>query len=340
MSHVHRFSRNEVESAPAVDLQVQAIASRQHGRITVAQLLTTGLSRSAVSRRVQRGLRIPVHRGVYAVGHLAPDRDATRMAAVLASGPGAALALSAAADVRGAWRHAVPNVIDVVAPTRRRAQTGIVTHFSRTLEPSDVELVRGIPTTTIPRTLLDLGDVLSPHQLLHVLHRLQYDHRVDVSMLLEVAERGHGRRAGGALRRAAQLYLDHESAGTRSDLEDRLVALVVRAGLPRPLVNVWVRIGSDGVVLEPRRGRRVKPAGVEELDLFWPDHVLDVEVDGAQHDRRMASRSDRERDEALEAAGVRIIRLRARHIEAAERFGGVPRSITRALRGGGRRGSS
>ena len=38
-------------------------------------------------------------------------------------------------------------------------------HRVRRLEPADVTVHDGIPVTTIARTLLDLAEVLQPHQL-------------------------------------------------------------------------------------------------------------------------------------------------------------------------------
>src|SRR5438270_592733 len=53
------------------DRQVVRIASRQHGVITIRQLLAAGLSREAVKSRVERGLLHREFRGVYRVGHRA-----------------------------------------------------------------------------------------------------------------------------------------------------------------------------------------------------------------------------------------------------------------------------
>src|SRR3954465_179300 len=75
------------------------IASGQHGNVTRAQLLGAGISGSAIARRIMRGHLIPRHRGVYRVGHEAPNTEATYMAAVLAAGDGALLAGRAAAHL-------------------------------------------------------------------------------------------------------------------------------------------------------------------------------------------------------------------------------------------------
>jgi len=81
---------------------------------------------------------------------------------------------------------------------------------------------------------------------------------------------------------------------TRSELEDRLLDLVLNAGLPEPRVNAEVVLG----------GRRVVP------DLYWRDRRLVVEADGAAwHDNRVAREADAERQALLEAHGERVLRV-------------------------------
>ncbi|MCW2956522.1 MAG: hypothetical protein JWO69_1391 [Thermoleophilia bacterium] len=321
-------------ASPSFDAAINLIASRQHGRITTAQLTEIGLSSAGIRHRVMRGQLVPVHRGVYAVGHSAPSRVGDLMAAVLAAGPDAALSHAVAVEVRGAWPYRTPELIDVTSPASRRDHAGVRVRQSRTFGPADIVLVDGIPVTSIPRTLLDLGDVLTPYQVAHVLHRLLYDHEVHLYDLRVMAERGTGRRAGRTLRTAIDLHVSG-SAGVRSELEQRWVELVQRQPIVMPLVNVWVRVVRGAVALEPRRGRRARPSGVWELDTYWPAQGVNVEVDGGQHhDRRESKRTDRERDEALGRAGLNVVRIGARHIQRAERYGGLPRPVARALSGG------
>src|SRR6478672_12982255 len=61
-----------------------AIASRQHGVASAAQLLDAGLTRRKISVRMDRGLLHRVHQGVYAVGHHGLSQHGRWMAAVLA----------------------------------------------------------------------------------------------------------------------------------------------------------------------------------------------------------------------------------------------------------------
>src|SRR4051812_49639911 len=77
---------------------VLAIAARQHGVVTTAQLLAAGWSRDAISGR--RGWLRRLHRGVYLVGPVEAEHSRAA-AAVLAAGEMAVLSHSPAAVVWG-----------------------------------------------------------------------------------------------------------------------------------------------------------------------------------------------------------------------------------------------
>lgn len=82
---------------------------------------------------------------------------------------------------------------------------------------------------------------------------------------------------------------------TRSEAERALLALIRRAGLPRPHTNVQVR--------------------GHEVDVYWPEQRLIVEFDGwAYHSTRAAFERDREKDAELQLAGERVIRVTHRQL--------------------------
>ncbi len=52
-----------------------------------------------------------------------------------------------------------------------------------------------------------------------------------------------------------------------------------------------------------------------EVDAYWPDHHLIVELDGYEtHGTRQAFEGDRERDAALLLAGYRVVRITWRQL--------------------------
>ena len=140
------------------------MAARQHGVVTIAQLVALGIDRRAVSRWTRDGRLHALYRGVYAVGHTALSREAEFLAAVLACGDGAALCRVSAAELWRIWRKSAVSP-DVVVPRQRRPQGDIHVLVSRTLEPQDSVVYRGVPITHVARTLVDLSDVLTAHQL-------------------------------------------------------------------------------------------------------------------------------------------------------------------------------
>jgi len=114
-----RVLTGNIPSAPSVDARLAALAARQHGVAGVRQLVALGLSRSAISKRVARGVLHRRYRGVYTVGRAALSREAEWLAAVVAVG-GVALSHHSAAELHGLTR-ARAQAIDVIVPHHRRA---------------------------------------------------------------------------------------------------------------------------------------------------------------------------------------------------------------------------
>ena len=283
---------------PPIDRAIAALASRQHGLVTRTQLRAFGLRDSAITHRAAVGRLHRVHRGVYAVGHrVLPSRGAW-MAATLACGSGAVLSHTSAAAL---WEiRPTEGVVHVTVPTSGgRRRPGLCIHRDPSLGPDEVSTRDRVGVTTVPRTLLDLAGMLPPRALQRALDEAVVIRRVDVSLLDAVIARHAGRH--GAARLAAALEAHRPGTTfTRSDLEERFLALCEAHDLPRPEVN-----------------RRV--AGLE-VDFLFPDARLVVETDGWRfHGTRAAFERDRNRDARLTRAGYRILRFTHRQLEADAR---------------------
>jgi Transcriptional regulator, AbiEi antitoxin len=156
------------------DLGVAALAQRQHGVVSTAQLHATGLGRGAIDLRVRRGRLTRLHRGVYAVGHARLTIRGRYWAALLAcGGPGrAALSHRTAAAV---W-DLLPSPAgryDVTTRRTGKSTPAIRVHRHR-LEAQDIARQEdGLALTTPTRTLIDLADQLTPHQLTRACHRAE-----------------------------------------------------------------------------------------------------------------------------------------------------------------------
>jgi predicted transcriptional regulator of viral defense system len=254
--------------------------------ITTAQLNAAGLSASGVAKRVEARRLHPLYRGVYAVGHNRLSQEAKYLAAVLAAGNGAALSHESAARHWQIWRRKADG-IDVITPAQRRSRPGVTVHRCRDLSADDVTVYRGIPITTVARTLVDLASVLTAAQLANVIHEAGYRKRFSVERTREAVKRARGRDVAN-LHAALQAHASG-SAGTRSDLEDQFLA----------------RVKS-----QPRVNERVE--GIE-VDFYWPDQNLVVEIDGPGHERPRTRAEDARRDRALEAAGLKVVRIPSAH---------------------------
>jgi very-short-patch-repair endonuclease len=201
------------------------------------------------------------------------------MAAILAAGEGAVLSHLSAAKHWNIWRRKTTG-IDVLVPGNRRTRTGFRVHRARHLDPHDVTTHQGIPTTTVPRTLIDLAPTLTPHQLANIIHEAAFRNRFDDRATKMALARAPGRDLTN-LHAALQAHASG-SAGTKSDLEDRFLATTTG----QPLVNHKI-----------------------EVDFYWPDHNLVVEIDGPGHQRPRTKNEDAARDAALKAAGIEVVRI-------------------------------
>jgi hypothetical protein len=278
-----------------MDREISALASAQHGIVARRQLVAFGLSAQTIDRRLRRGRLHLVHRGVYAVGHPVLTVEGRWMAAVLAAGEGAVLSHATAA---AAWdlRPIGSGAIHVTVPdySGRKRRPGIRLHRRRTLEPDETTSHRNLPITTSARTLIDLATVLTGRPLEHALDRAEQLGLVDFADLARRLADRPGRPGAPSL----QAMLSRYTAGTfvtRSDMEERFIALCDDHGVPRPDSNTRI----EGV----------------EVDFVWRDAWLIVEVDGyAYHRSPSAFESDRERDVLLGLAGWRVLRFTWTHV--------------------------
>ena len=285
------------------DLAVAEIAFVQDGVVSVAQLRAVGLGRGAVQHRVRCGRLHPWHRGVYVVGHRRVGPRGRLWAAVLACG-GPYEAVISHRSAAAMWDLVPPpSRIDVIASNGSRSTPAIRVHRTQTLSLTDV--VRdedGLPRTSVARTLRDLAATTATHRLERIAHRAEH------LRILETAELAPHMPGARRLRRAMGTLVAGEPDVTRSELEERFLALVAEAGLPRPEVNARV-LGS-------------------EVDFLWRDRRLIVETDGAAtHLTARAFEEDRRRDVDLHAAGYRVLRFTWRQVVADGAW------IVRTLRG-------
>jgi very-short-patch-repair endonuclease len=295
--------------ATPADLALQEVAARQGGVVSLAQLRAAGMTEGTIRYRVRAGRLLRLHRGVYAVGHSQLTPLGWRWAAVLAcGGPGlAALSHRSAAAV---W-DLLPSPAQFDVSTLANARSTAKIRAHRGLQPLDITTVDGLPVTTLARTLVDLTTTLTPHQTERVVHRAEHLRLLDTRSLDEQLARAHGRPTR-KLRAAVATLAAAEPDITRTVLEERFLALVLDAQLPRPEVNAMV--------------------GDEEVDFLWRTEKLIVETDGAAtHLTAEAFEEDRRRDAVHSVMGFRTLRFTWRQVVYEPRF--VAAAIAAAMAG-------
>jgi len=269
------------------------LAARQRGVITREQLSEVGLTREAIDHWLRAARLHSLYRGVYLLGHLKPTKGARELGAVLACGPGAVVSHRSAA---GLWRL-LPDPagdIDITLAGRHcGVKQGMRIHRVDALDRRDVRRLGGIPVTSPARTILDLATAVPLRDLERALAEAQARRLVRRNDLLSLLARRSGRPGVRVLR--ALMDDDAVPALTRSEAEDRLLALIRAAELPAPEVNVQV--------------------GRYEVDFLWREQRLVVEVDGFRfHSSRAAFERDRLRDAGLAGMGFRVFRTTWRQI--------------------------
>ena len=273
------------------------LAARQHGVVSRPQLLELGLTDDRIRSSIRGGGLHRVHSGVYAVGYRADTREARWMAAVLACGPNAALSHFDAAALWAIHDLLGPRVHVLTRWNRRGA--GLWVHRARRLHPDDLTVERGIPVTSVARTLVDLTQLLGRDRLLRAMREAEFKRLLDHDALDAAVRRARGRRNITVLR--AALVQHRPGQIVRDELEHRFLELIRRAGIPPPETNVKVKT--------KRRSYTV--------DCLWRAEGVAVELDGrAAHAPPAAFERDRERDAALSASGLRPVRFTWQRVTA------------------------
>jgi hypothetical protein len=278
--HVTAISQDSREAA------IRALAGRQSGNISRAQLLEVGLSEGAIDARLRSGALTRRYPGVYALAPARQDPQALIAAAVLAGGPDAVASHASAAWLWGfVPRYEPPPEITLTQGDRRPRH--ILTHRCLSLQPRDVTRQRGVPTTSPARTILDLAPRLTTKQRTRLVNDALLSHHLRQAALRDVLDRSPYHPGTKLLRPFTD---SNPTNPTRSPFEDDFLAFIAKYTLPTPQINVYVS------------GR--------EVDAYFPDHNVIVECDGREyHKNQDAFEDDRERDTENLKHGLITVRL-------------------------------
>jgi very-short-patch-repair endonuclease len=240
--------------ATAVDAAL-ALLARQFSLITRRQWLDNGLSERQLDHATKTKAVSVVHPGVYRLRGAAGSFEQDVLAACLATGGVASHRCAAFLWKLRKFERPVVEILVVSghAPMLR----GVQVRRTGRLDPSERTHIGPIPVTSVARSLLDLVTV-SPRLVEGALDGALHRRKVSLRVLEQVLERA-GRRHRG-YRWLAPLVAERRAgrAPTESELEDDLLDVIRRYGLPEPVPQY------------PYAGRRI--------DFAYPDLELGVEA--------------------------------------------------------------
>jgi very-short-patch-repair endonuclease len=319
------------ENARVRSADAWALARKQHGVVTRAQLEDLGIGPEAIRHRLARGRLHRLMWGVYAVGRPGVTDRGRWMAAVLACGPHALLSHRSAAALLGLrrpWRGPV----EVVVParfTKRRpgihayrraasaADRGDVPPFADSMAAADGDplaaalhwrLGEDIPVTGPAVTLVDLACCLPCGQLEAVINEADHLDLGDPETLRAAID-ALPRRPGA--RRLRSLLDAGTHTLTSTALERHFLPLAREAGLPLPSTQMHL--------------------GGHRVDFYWEDLGLVVETDSLRYHRTAFKQSaDKRRDNDHALSG--LLTLRFTHRQVSYEQGYVRAELKRAVR--------
>jgi len=266
------------------------VAHRRDNVVTLGELLEAGLGPDAVAHRVKAATMQRLHRGVFLLGAAPPTPMARARAAALACGHGAAVSHRSAAEMFGLLPESDHEVDVTVVGRNPGVHAGVRLHRPRALARHDVTNMRGIPVTSVARTICDLAATEEAKDVEHAFQEALYRRIVSERALAAILKREPNRRGAAVIR-----ALLRDPRLTRSEKERVLLRLLAQAQLPKPVTNVRLH----GYL----------------VDAYWPEYGLVLEFDGWQaHGHRSAFETDRKRDQVLLANGLRVIRVTDRQL--------------------------
>jgi very-short-patch-repair endonuclease len=248
----------------AIALRLETAARRQRGLITWRAARAAGLHAETIrglcsSRRWWR-----IADGVYAVRDIDGGPLQRAAAELLSAGELAFLQRRTAAVVHGELDLPPLRAVDVAVPRSCSSRR----YPKRTVPPEHIVEVKGLRTTDLLQTLLDLAGELDDIEWEWALEAVLRKRRVRIADV-EAALAAPGRTDRASVDRVRRvLSLRGSQVPTDSVLETRFVQMCRRYGIPEPERQVEVIIAG---------GFRTYP------DCVWPDAGAFAELDGEGH---------------------------------------------------------
>lgn len=165
---------------------------------------------------------------------------------------------------------------------------GVIVHRPRRIDPEDRVRIDGLPMTSVPRTLLDLAQILPVRRLEKVVEAADRKGDLDINAIQDVLCRYRGHRGRKPLKRIIGSFIS--TPDVNEGIERDFQLFLHEYGFPTPQTNVLV----EGLL----------------VDCWWPDARFVVELDSrGWHKTWQAHERDRRRDAILLRAGITSLRI-------------------------------
>ena len=307
------------------------LAAKQHGVISAAEAANFEVTRAQLRSGIRRGDWLTPHAGVL-IAAAAPTTWMQRCM-VATQRSGGLISHRAAARLHGLdGFHGTENgtrsrgsgsrivgrgiggagrggddeagLVELTVPDSKSRATGdFLVHRTCVLAPEDCTVTAGIAVTSIARTLVDLGAVVSDDRVEQALDdaiRRGYSLRWITETLNRVDRPGP---SGCASLRRVLARPDRQGPIPDSMFERSMERMAVACGLPQPerQFRVYEGLGSThgglGIL-------------VAQLDAAWPAAKLGVEAHSSRwHDGNRRGRADQRRDNRLAGLGWELLYL-------------------------------
>jgi very-short-patch-repair endonuclease len=304
-------SMSDLLASKRLDPALAAVAAKQHGTFSFAQVVEAGGDASTVNHRIRAGRWLRLSPRAYAFAGTPVSFHSKVMAACLTAGHGAFVSHATAAEL---WMPTGASPSIHLWSPRRISAAGITSHLGM-LDSADVTRLGPIPLTRPERTLIDVASMKSTEKLGGLLDEFLRRDLVRLDRLqrrLDVV-RGSGRHGVRLLQRLIEQRRD---AGiSESELETRFLRALREEGLPLPVCQYEIR----------HEGRLVA-----RVDFGYPEVKLAIEAYGRRHHSVWSDQEhDLARQNEIIALGWRVIVVTWTRLHTARPA--LMRTIARAL---------
>lgn len=280
------------------DIILGKLAADNHGFVTRTHAGAAGITRAQFEERVTKGPWQRIHKGVYRHTAVPPSWEGRLKAACLAGGADTVASHRSAARLYSLAGGSSEMVEITCRRWLRSRYEELVVHETTALSHLDITEIEGIPTTTVERTLLDLGAVRGFVTVQMALDRALKENLTtwdEVDATLRRLARP-GRRGVKKLRGALEARVARGIP--ESEQETALLALLADHGFPEPVPQCEV---ID-------RGGRF----VARVDAAYPQYRIAMEYDSDQeHSDPAELARDNSRRNRLLAEGWSVISARS-----------------------------